>query len=346
MKKYVLAMILMIATLVTFVFPVSAWSWADDGEYKVASYRVPLLEEGTIEIDASLDAAYLAGPKIEAYPDEEPYRRGSDYDPVFEKADGDFFTYVAVDVKGLYIYAEIKDNTIFETLNTNADDGDKFEVYFDWCTPDIAHPRPEARYLDYVENGVVWDYKSYKSTYTLGGLQYLGWLACDYSGAIRGMGGFSPPTALGPEGTDSAVCETKLIDGGWACEWFVPWRDQEQIDMISRGEQFHCGIGFQTGDDSDIDQTCTPGKEQDVVIRFDQRKELGLQYYADYSMLADLMWADDYPEGYWEGTYSPSEPDDEPEPPESSDAVFAVISALVVSGAGVAIFSSKKKETN
>ena len=340
MKKTIIAIVLAIATLTTLVLPASAWSWADDGEYEVASYNVPIVEPGTITVDVELDAAYLNGTKITSYPDESPYKRGG-YESVWDDADGTFFAYIAVDVNGIYIYAEINDHTIFETTNTNANDGDMFQIYFDWCTPDILHPQPADRYKDYVVLGNIWDPQSnYKSLYTVGGLQYLGWISCDYYGVIANSGGFSPYTALGPEGTDPVVCQAKLIDGGWACEWFVPWRDQEQKDMIAAGQQFHCGIGFQACDDSDVDQLCTPDKEQSVGIMFDQRKELGLQYYADYSMLADVMWADSYPEGYFDGTFTP----DEPEQPESSDTVFAIVAALAVAGAGVVIFSRKKKD--
>ena len=342
MKKTIIAIVVAIATLITCILPAAAWSWADDGEYEVASYSVPIVEEGAIEIDVELDAEYLQGTKISNFDDEEPYKRGG-YGGVWDDADGTFFAYIAVDVNGMYIYAEINDHTIFETTNSDANDGDMFQIYFDWCTPDIAHPLPEARYLDYVENGNVWDPQSnYKSLYTVGGLQYLGWISCDYYGVVTASGGFNPYTALGPEATDSALCEAKLIDGGWACEWFIPWRDDEQKTMIANGEQFHCGIGFQSCDDSDLEDLCTPGKEQSVGIMFDQRKELGLSYYADYSMLADVMWADSYPEGYWEGTYTPGGTDEEP--PESSDTIFAVVAALVVAGAGVVVFARKKKD--
>ena len=340
MKKTLIALLLAFATLATLVLPASAaWSWADDGAYEVATYNVPIVEEGTITVDVELDAAYLEGTKITSYPDEEPYKRGG-YESVWEDADGTFEAYIAVDVTGMFIYAVINDHTIFESTNGDANDGDMFQIYFDWCTPDILHPQPEDRYKEYIELGNVWDPKSnYKSLYTVGGLQYLGWLSCDYYGVIANSGGFAPYSALGPEATDSVICQSKLVEGGWACEWFIPWRDDEQKDAIARGEQFHCGIGFQSCDDSDVDQLVTPDAEKSVGIMFDQRKELGLQYYADYSMLADVMWADSYPEGYFEGTYTP----EQPEQPESSDTVFAVVAALVVAGAGVVIFSKKKE---
>ena len=90
MKKTIIAIILAVATLATLVLPTSAaWSWADDGEYQVASYNVPIVEEGTITVDVELDAAYLNGTKITSYPDEAPYKRGG-YDSVWDDADGTF----------------------------------------------------------------------------------------------------------------------------------------------------------------------------------------------------------------------------------------------------------------
>ena len=112
---------------------------------------------------------------------------------------------------------------------------------------------------------------------------------------------------------------------GWIAEWFFPWPEKskdEQGEAIARGEQFHLSVGFEVGDDSCIDD----GKEEAVVRRFDQSKSLG-EYYSKYeAWRPDLIWGE------------------RPDPtPETSDTAIAVISALIISGAGVVIFSRKKR---
>ena len=61
MKKSILAIVLAIATLVTFIVPASAWSWITDGKCEVASYKASLIkelnEDGTskIVLDGEMD---------------------------------------------------------------------------------------------------------------------------------------------------------------------------------------------------------------------------------------------------------------------------------------------------
>ena len=290
MSSAVLAFVMVFVMLPSFSLPTFAWTWKDDGKFEVAAYNVPILGDGAIWVDADLDAKYLFGTKITSYPDEEPFFRDGEYSPLKDFGKGDFIAYVAVDTMGIYVYAEIEDSTIFETTDTNGNTGDCFQIYFDWCTPEILHPSPAELYEMYLLDGVGWNAASYKAQYNVNGLQYIGWLSADYNGVVTSSGGFNPHYALGPGANDAVVYAAKLIEGGWACEWFVPWRDQKQKDMIANGEQFHCGIGFMAGDDADIGDTCTPGIEENCCLKFDQRKEMGLSYWADYSMLADLVF--------------------------------------------------------
>ena len=349
MKKILLIALTVSLLLISFAVPASAWSWKDDAKFEVAEYWVYVAEEGEIIVDGELDEGYLQGTKIKSYEDEIPYKRGG-YDAVWDDADGTFFAYIAVDVTGMYIYAEIKDSTIFETTNTNGNDGDCFQIYLDWCTPEVSHPSAENLYEMYLLAGMGWDYRTYKSTYGVAGLQYIGWLSCDYNGVIASSMGFNPHTALGPDATDAVLLETKLVDDGWACEWFIPWRDESQLyDYQGYGywKSEGCvayyvpgsliGIGFQACDDSDIDNFVTPDREENVGLRFDQRKELGLSYWADYSMLADVRW-----EGRGDDNTHSHEPD--PGNPNTSDSAISIICALAVAGAGVVIFSKKKKD--
>ena len=355
MKKILLIALTVSLLLISFAVPASAWSWKDDGKFEVAEYWVYVAEEGEIIVDGELDEGYLQGTRIESYEDETPYKRGR-YEAVWDDADGSFFAYIAIDVTGMFIYAEINDTTIFETTNNNGNDGDCFQIYLDWCTPDIVHPRPKQLYEMYLLDGVGWDYRTYKSTYGVAGLQYIGWLSCDYNGVIASSMGFNPHTALGPDATDSVLLETKLVDGGWVCEWFIPWRDEGQkqavllpyLDACWCDESYgysskhgyfysHVGIGFQACDDSDIEDIISPGKEENVGLRFDQRKELGLSYWADYSMLADVRW---------EGGVNSNHTHHNEEEVNTLDRMTSIIVALIASGAGIAVFSRKKKDKN
>ena len=134
---------------------------------------------------------------------------------------------------------------------------------------------------------------------------------------------------------------TGEINGGWKLETFIPWRDDAQKEAIARGEQFHCSIGFQYSDDADIDDMVSPGKEVDAGAHYDRRADIGLNYWNCYSALADLIWGE-YPEGYFDivsgGTSEPGDVID------TSDAVIAVVASLAIAGAGVVIFSKKRKD--
>ena len=285
---FILTVAMLLQTVALITVPAAAWSWRSDGKFVVPSYNAPIVDDGAIKVDVKLESAYLDGTKITSYPDEEPYKRNG-YESVQDDAKADFFAYVAADTKGMYIYAEIEDSTIFPVTNVNGNDGDFFQIYLDWCTDDIKHPTPAQMYSLY-NAGTPWDYASYKRLYTVNGLQYLGWISADYHGVISTMGGFAPYDKLGKDSRTPIVYDCAFTDTGWACEWFIPWRDLEQEDSIRSGKTFHCSLGFQACDDSDINDTVTPGIEQDVGIRYDVRKETGLSYYADYSRLSDIVF--------------------------------------------------------
>ena len=355
MKKSIIAIVLAIATLVTFIIPASAWSWKTDGKYEVGSYKAALLTEaGQITIDAEMEDVYRDGDKIETYPDEEPYRRGQwqDYQEILDVTRGEFFAYVAVDPAGLYIYAEIVDETIFDTdRDGNANEGDMLQIYLDWCEPDpdpmmdMVHPSSTAMYNQYLMEGTHWEESfNYRGMYGATGMMYLGWVAGDYHETVTTAWGFTPANALGLYADKAIEYAADFTNDGWKCEWFIPWREESQSERIARGEQFHCGIGFQAADDSDlydvVDYTegGNPMPEKSVGITFDQRKEIGLSYYVGYASLCDLMWADSYPDGYFGADANIGEEID------TSDSVIAIVAALGVAGAGVVLFSRKKKE--
>ena len=140
MKKSILAIVLAIATLVTFIVPASAadaWSWAEDGEFKVAQHKAALIkelnEDGTskIVIDGEKDSCYDDGDSITSYEDDEIWTRlnAEDYPDIVEAANGNFEAYIAVDPRGLFIWAEIQDTTLFEEdPDNNHNEGDYFQI--------------------------------------------------------------------------------------------------------------------------------------------------------------------------------------------------------------------------
>ena len=363
MKKSILAIVLAIATLVTFIVPASAWSWITDGKCEVASYKASLIkelnEDGTskIVLDGEMDSYYRdnGGDKIVHYEDEEPWKRGNwnSHPDIQALADARFEAYIAVDPNGMYIYAEIMDETLFEEdRDGNANEGDMLQIYIDWCEPnedpmlDMMHPSAKAMYNQYLLEGVEWESSfDYRNMYGSNGMMYLGWVAGDYHEVVTTAWGFSPYQSLGLDG-DKAIqyaAKTFDTDDGWQCEWFIPWREESQGERIARGEQFHCGVGFQAADDSDLYDVVDymenekPMPEKSVGIRFDQRKELGLSYYVGYAKLADIIWGE-YPENYFGADEMAGIEVD------TSDSVIAIVAALGVAGAGVVLFSKKRKE--
>ena len=276
---------MMAQMLVLLVVPSSAWAWDADGKYQVATYNAAIVKDGAITLDGVLDHSYLFGTRIVSYINYPPYIRGG-YSAVADAARGNFYAYVAVDTKGMYIFCEVEDITIFPSTNSNANDGDMVNIYFDWVD---THPSPENRTSDWSAS----DYLKNNS-----GTQMLGWLSADYYGKISGSRGFGSYTKFGPNKNQSAVCKTKIVDGGWTLEWFIPWRDKAQSAAVAKGESIPLGIGFEIGDDSDIKNEVTPDKEQNVAITHDQRKELGLGYYSDYSKLAQINLIKGYGETY------------------------------------------------
>lgn len=357
MKKSIIAIVLAVATLVTFIIPASAWSWKTDGKYEVTSHKAALVTEtGHFTIDAEMEDEYRDGTKIESYPDEEPYRRGEwkEHQDILDVTRGEFFAYIAVDPAGMYIYAEIEDETIFDSdRDGNANEGDMLQIYLDWCEPDpdpmydMMHPSATAMYNLYLMEGEHWEGEksiNYRGMYGASGMMYLGWIAGDYHETITTAWGFSPYQYLGLYADKAIEYAADTTSSGWKCEWFIPWREESQSERIARGEQFHCGIGFQAADDSDLydvvdyQEGGKPMPEKSVGITFDQRQEIGLGYYINYASLADVMWADSYPDGYLKDDSAGGEEID------TSDSVIAIVAALGIAGAGVVLFSTKKKE--
>ena len=350
MKKSIIAIVLAVATLVTFIIPASAWTWEEDGKFEVASYDVAIVEEGTIAIDGKLEAAYTDSQKIVSDNVNIFKRTIPDYSSIWSYGLPKFFAYIVVDVTGMYIYVEIEDTTIFDVLDTDPQSGDHMQIYFDWCPAEQMHPTSAQMYADYLLDGTTFEPdkeswstdSSYKLMWGINGFQYIGNISYDYQNNVRGVWGFGPAQALGLDGSGMVETYTELIPGGWKLETFIPWRDELQKEAIARGEQFHCGIGLSAGDDTDIDDFVTPGVQQDVVSTFDQRHEIGGNYWNCYSSLADLRWGE-YPEGYFDAVGGGSEPADVI---DTSDAILAVVASLAVAGAGVVLFSKKRTEEN
>ena len=276
MKKSILAIVLAIATLVTFIVPAAAYdymSWVTKDKCEVAEHTAALITEtdkdgnSLIVVDGERDDYYRdnGGKPIVNY-DEESWKRPAwnDYPDIQDAADASFEAYIAVDPTGFFIYAEIQDTTFFPEEENDGDpnQGDMFQIYLDWTEPstdpmyNLMHPSPKAMYNHYLLENQVWDSLSdYKAT--IGGatdMMYLGWISIDYRNTIMGCWGFQSLTSLGENADKEAKWFATKSDSEdyWVCEIFIPWRDESQGERVAKGEQFHCGIGIQVGDDSDI----------------------------------------------------------------------------------------------
>ena len=313
MKNPTLLILVSIILLLNFTLP----AFADDKDDKyemveITQYNIAIVEKGTITVDGVLDESYLGSTKITHYDDEEVTSTLKD-DTYIDLTDGRFFAYVVVDTEGMYIYAEIEDKTMY---NTASQDGaiDQLIIYLDFYSYADMHPQV-GNYV-YKHNNAWSDQFSYFE-YFGDVRRYRGSVWIDYNDVAKGSYGFH----LAQPQMD--FCQYKAAkradETGWIAELFIPWLMDEQGEAIARGEQFHCSIGFHVTD-------AVTGDSKSYVIRCESPIEIGKSYNVNPSLLSDLIWGE------------------RPDPtPETSDTAIAVISALIISGAGVVIFSRKKR---
>ena len=244
--------------------------------YGRANYGAVIDIKDSISVDGEKDEIYNSTSKIVSHKDVYEVSYSA------EKPNGDFEAWIVLGQKGMYIYAEIKDNTQTHSLKTGC--GDYIKLYLDWCTSDLVHPSDDKK-AELKASGRPWDpVNDYRDIYGISGLQYIGWLQGYSNGMVRGGMGFAPIDSLGPDENDTVVYKSIDTDDGWACEWFIPWRDDEQKQMIKDNEQFHIGFGIEVGDDTAVKD----GESKVAVKRFDQNKKDGIEYVKDYSLLVDL----------------------------------------------------------
>ncbi len=178
MKKRLISMMLVIVMLVAMIpavlIPASAAT--DPTSYKT------VVTADNITVDGDLDDAYKYSQKIIPV----KWHTGSKSTVYFE-------AYTVLTVQGLYVWAEIKDNTLDKATSVGVNDGDKFQLYIK------------------MDNGT-------DSTW--------GWYETDYNGkkSVSTQGGSSLVAA-----TTSAQ---KLPDNsGWRSEIFVPYGNIDPMDI-------------------------------------------------------------------------------------------------------------------
>lgn len=158
-----LVAIMIIAMIPTMLMPISA---ADD------SY-ITVVTSDKIEIDGILDEAYKNSKQIT-----------SGYWGTGNSSGLSFVAYTAVTMKGVHVWAEIKDNSLNKSTSHPADMGDKFQIYIR------------------MSNGTqdVW-----------------GWYDIDYNGKVA-------KTVKSGALAAAENVTTKLSDGsGWRSETFIPF---------------------------------------------------------------------------------------------------------------------------
>ena len=113
MKKRLISLMLVLVMLAAMVPAMSVVSSAAS----VASYR-SVVTTDSIEIDGNLDDAYRNSDKIT-----------SNYWGMGNSSTLSFEAYTVVTTKGLYIWAEIKDNSLNKSESEAVYTGDKFQIY-------------------------------------------------------------------------------------------------------------------------------------------------------------------------------------------------------------------------
>ena len=312
MKKPILLILVSIILLLNFTIP----AFADDKDDKyemveIMQYNIAIVEKGTITVDGVFDEAYLGSTKITHYDDEEYYKSSKFEDKYLDIVDARFFAYVVVDTEGMYIYAEIEDKTMY----VESDTSDKLEICLDFFPYAYMHPQV-GNYV--YKNLAAWDDTSpfIREEYFGNIRRYRGDVWIDYNDVAKGFYGFNLAQPQMDFFQHKAAKRTD--ETGWIAELFIPWLMDEQGEAIAKGEQFHCSIGFMAVDDP-------IGDSKSYVTRHESPIEIG-EHHFNPALLSDLIWGE------------------RPDPtPETSDTAIAVISALIISGAGVVIFSRKKR---
>ena len=176
MKKRLISIILVAVMLVATIPAFSASAATVD------SYRTTLTSKN-IAVDGVLDEAYKTSQKIT-----------SSFWGTGNSSNLSFEAYTAVTLRGVYVWAEIKDNSLVKSASHPAGEGDKFQIYIR------------------MSNGTddVW-----------------GWYDTDYNGNI------SKAVKAGSLGTPT-YATTKIYDGsGWRSEIFIPFEGSLTIENVS-----------------------------------------------------------------------------------------------------------------
>ena len=129
--------------------------------------------------------------------------------------------YVMNDKAGIYVYAEILDNTITGDTNDMVDDEDVFKIYLDY-----------ARTFE--ETGLFG--LEYRGSEGKTGSLGLGWIGVTPDGKVGAGYGFNK--------VDSVIGAAKEIEGGYAVEMFIP------LAVSKITEDGVIGMGFQCVNDT------------------------------------------------------------------------------------------------
>ena len=206
-------------------------------------YDVRLTNE-YIELDGKLDAAYAGSTMMY---NEQGWSGGL-------KESVPFKGYTVATLNGIYIFAEVEDETMNNITNTNPADGEMVQVYLDWSPLGTAHNDP----------GVTFDAsvtRAYNGVYG----SWMGWFQADYDGNLTGS--FDTDTQwLRDYGAKVAVekYENPAWDGqtaseqytGYAVEFFIPYNDYMQYIVDTQNfADYHFSIGLQVNDDETYDSS-------------------------------------------------------------------------------------------
>ena len=180
MKKRIISLMLVVVMLVAMIpaVLVPASAATDPTTYKTT------VTSDNIDVDGNLDDAYKYSQKMVPV----KWHTG-------DKTKAYFEAYSVLTIRGLYIWAEVKDTTLDKATSIGVDNGDKFQVYIK------------------MDNGT-------KNTW--------GWYETDYNGKK------SVSTKSGAGLTSATTASYKLPDNsGWRTELFIPYGNIDPMNITS-----------------------------------------------------------------------------------------------------------------
>lgn len=271
MKKRILSMILVSVMLLLMIPTLAVGANPAVSEtFDYNNYRTVVTQD-TINVDGELDEVYKNSQKITG-----GYWLGT-------KSSVDFAAYTALTLRGLYVWAEIKDNTLDKSETTSVSEADRFQIYIKMSDGrDLSWGWYETDYNGNVNKHSIMNADDIEGNYE-------SYWDCKYSTK---------------ELSTPEVSTVKLPDGsGWRSEIFIPF----SVELLNF-TTYKLSVGFQVQNSvrgkSDYGIAFDRSNVQDAWYRYDCLKPIALVKYVDRSPsnapnyvynMEDIFTMDDVP---------------------------------------------------